>query len=115
MMIMLRGCYQFELRLSTKLDKTKLEFAKAEKEIKIRLTKANEEVNKRISDSEKRGIQIIEDAKQKAEDEKNIIIENSSRLSVRADGRWSQARPGLPGTVLSPDAYKKHYRLQLTS
>ncbi len=60
-------------------DKTKLEFARAEKEIKIKFSKASEEVAKRISDSEKRAIQIIEDAKQKAEIEKKIILENARK------------------------------------
>ena len=60
-------------------DKTKIEFANAEKEIKLRLSKANDEVGKRISDSEKRAIQIIEEARLKAENEKKIILENAHK------------------------------------
>ena len=43
------------------------------------MSKANDEVGKRINDSEKRAIQIIEEARLKAENEKKIILENAHK------------------------------------
>lgn len=73
-------------------DKAKLELANANKSVQEQLNQSRDEIAKRLSDAEKRGIALVEDAKGRAAAEAAKIVADAK---AEADQLVVQAREAL--------------------
>jgi F-type H+-transporting ATPase subunit b len=73
-------------------DKAKLELANANKSVQEQLNQSRDEIAKRLSDAEKRGIALVEDAKGRASAEAAKILADAK---AEADQLVVQAREAL--------------------